>query len=396
MDGLTIAVDEHVLIKDEGTGANNGIYVLTDAGGAGDPWILTRRDDFDSDAEVTASAIVPVSEGTLNGDKAFYITTNDDILINVTSLSFSIFTEGAMGSLPPAVFDPAADSLPFVDADDGNNAKLDAWPDIAALIAGTGMTATAGVLDVTIGTWYAGEVVTTEVIAGTDTVMTDTLDNVPSGPILLVFNGVVQLAGAGEDYTISGQTITWLANTGTAANMTAADDVRAYYGTTGVAQGSVAALNTEEVVLSGTDKSRGTTYTTVIGNRGTPVTGNWYDWNGTFAGGDLQDFTEAGGVLTYTGSQTKVFKVSCQFYMRGGGTNGTGNKVMGISVNSATPAAYNQAPIRLSATASTGSIDGIVTMSTGDTVNPQILAVAGADGTTTAYWDLINKMTISE
>lgn len=71
------------------------------------------------------------------------------------------------------------------------------------------------------------ERVTTQTITGADTAMTDTLDNTPvsNASVKGWFNGVGLIQGAGEDYTISGVTITWLALTGTAPDMDTTDDL---------------------------------------------------------------------------------------------------------------------------------------------------------------------------
>lgn len=75
------------------------------------------------------------------------------------------------------------------------------------------------------------EAVTTENITGTDTAITDTLDNTPvsNASVSLYLNGVLQDQGAGKDYTLSGVTITWLASTGTAVDMVTTDDLTATY-----------------------------------------------------------------------------------------------------------------------------------------------------------------------
>lgn len=75
------------------------------------------------------------------------------------------------------------------------------------------------------------ETVTTQAITGTDTAVTDTLDNVPisNASVQLFLNGLLQRQGAGNDYTISSQTITWLASTGTAVDMETTDTLDAVY-----------------------------------------------------------------------------------------------------------------------------------------------------------------------
>lgn len=92
VDGVAIQVGDRILIKDQTTGADNGIYTLTDAGSAGTPYIFTRAADADASAEVESGMFVFVSEGTANADSGWVLTTNDPITLNTTSLAFSQFS----------------------------------------------------------------------------------------------------------------------------------------------------------------------------------------------------------------------------------------------------------------------------------------------------------------
>lgn len=89
LDGITLAVGEHLLVQDEVAGANNGVYVISDAGSGSTPFIMTRRDDFNSSAKVSSGASVFCSEGTLNAGITFQITTADPITLDTTSLTFA-------------------------------------------------------------------------------------------------------------------------------------------------------------------------------------------------------------------------------------------------------------------------------------------------------------------
>lgn len=75
------------------------------------------------------------------------------------------------------------------------------------------------------------EEIATQAITGTDTALTATLSFTPvdNESVVLFLNGVQQVQGVGEDYTISGTTITWLAGTGTAVDLEVADCLIAYY-----------------------------------------------------------------------------------------------------------------------------------------------------------------------
>lgn len=82
-DGVTLSLGEDILLKNQSSGAQNGIYVFNGSASA-----LTRRSDADSSAEVKTGMAVWVSEGTANGDKRFVLTTNAPITLGTTALTF--------------------------------------------------------------------------------------------------------------------------------------------------------------------------------------------------------------------------------------------------------------------------------------------------------------------
>lgn len=92
VDGVAVAVGNRILVKDEATGEDNGIYVVTDAGSAGTAYVLTRATDADQNVEVTAGMFMFVAEGTVNADTGWVLITNDAIVVDTTSLAFSQFS----------------------------------------------------------------------------------------------------------------------------------------------------------------------------------------------------------------------------------------------------------------------------------------------------------------
>ncbi len=84
IDGVTLADGDRVLLKDQSTGSENGIYV---AGAS-----PARATDFDSDSEVTAGAFFFVEEGSTNADSGFVVSTDDDITVGSTSITFTQFS----------------------------------------------------------------------------------------------------------------------------------------------------------------------------------------------------------------------------------------------------------------------------------------------------------------
>jgi hypothetical protein len=97
IDGVTLAANDRVLVKNQGTGAQNGIWVVTTLGtGANGVW--DRAADFDQDAEVTSGAFTFVEEGTTNDNTGWVLTTNNPITIGGaggTSLAFTQFSGGS-------------------------------------------------------------------------------------------------------------------------------------------------------------------------------------------------------------------------------------------------------------------------------------------------------------
>lgn len=88
-DSVTMAANERILVKNQVTGSQNGIYVVTAVGDASNPFVLTRASDFSVSADAVSGRLVAVSEGTLNADTLFILTTNAPITLDTTALAFS-------------------------------------------------------------------------------------------------------------------------------------------------------------------------------------------------------------------------------------------------------------------------------------------------------------------
>lgn len=94
VDGVTMNLDDTLLVKNEGGGAshiNNGIYVVTDQGSLGDPWILTRRSDLVGD-ENASHIFLDVDDGTVNVDSSFKCINNEgSAVVNTDALEFKFW-----------------------------------------------------------------------------------------------------------------------------------------------------------------------------------------------------------------------------------------------------------------------------------------------------------------
>jgi hypothetical protein len=92
LDGVSLAAGNRVLFKDQATGAQNGIWVVSTLG-SGANGIWDRAIDFDQDAEVTAGAFTFVEEGTANADTGWVLTTNNPITIGGASGTALVFAQ---------------------------------------------------------------------------------------------------------------------------------------------------------------------------------------------------------------------------------------------------------------------------------------------------------------
>ena len=150
IDGVTLATGDRILIKNQSSQAENGIYTVNASGAP------TRATDMDVWTEVPG-AWVSVQEGTTNADTVWLSTANQGGTLNSTAITFiNPITSGSLSESN------------FVDKE---------------IPSGS--------------------------INGSNTAFT--LANTPiAGSEHIYLNGILQESGAGNDYTISGTSITML------------------------------------------------------------------------------------------------------------------------------------------------------------------------------------------
>jgi hypothetical protein len=75
IDGVALTVGQRVLVKDQTTALQNGIYTVTNIGSGSVAWVLTRATDFDSASQMIRGNVVEVISGTTNGVTAWMLTS---------------------------------------------------------------------------------------------------------------------------------------------------------------------------------------------------------------------------------------------------------------------------------------------------------------------------------
>jgi hypothetical protein len=81
MDGVTLVNGDRVLLMNQTTQSQNGIYVWN---GAATP--LTRPADADTDGELAPGTAISVTQGTVNGDRTYVIISDTTIQIGTTAM----------------------------------------------------------------------------------------------------------------------------------------------------------------------------------------------------------------------------------------------------------------------------------------------------------------------
>ncbi|WP_095124365.1 phage tail protein [Pseudomonas sp. Irchel s3a12] len=98
IDGVPLLVGDRVLVKNQNTAKDNGIWVA--AAGA---W--TRSSDADSDSKVTSALLVSVEQGTTLADTRWQLITDGAIVLGTTPLMFQNVTYGFAPIKSPAFLD---------------------------------------------------------------------------------------------------------------------------------------------------------------------------------------------------------------------------------------------------------------------------------------------------
>ena len=89
IDGVTLVTGDRVLVKNQGTASENGIYVATATGAA------SRSSDANGTAdtgELKSGTFTFVEEGTVNSDKGFVVSTNGTITVDTTGIAWTQFS----------------------------------------------------------------------------------------------------------------------------------------------------------------------------------------------------------------------------------------------------------------------------------------------------------------
>jgi len=207
IDGVTLSVNDRVLVKDQTTQTQNGFYKVTATGSGGAAFVLTRTPDADAASELTGGAFTFVEEGTANADNGYVLTTNGTPTLGTTAITFEQFS-GAGQISAGAGLTKTGNTIDVVGTADKITVAANAVT-IASTYVGQSSITTLGTI--TTGTWNGTAIAATS--GGTG------LTSIAKGSVLVAnsANTLSALDGGGSNngvlfYTASSDTLSFVSS----------------------------------------------------------------------------------------------------------------------------------------------------------------------------------------
>ena len=92
IDGQTPSQNDRVLLKDQSSAVQNGLYIVTTVGDGSTAYVLTRTPDADAANEITGGSFVFVEEGTANADNGYVFTHDGTPTLGTTNITVAQFS----------------------------------------------------------------------------------------------------------------------------------------------------------------------------------------------------------------------------------------------------------------------------------------------------------------
>ena len=145
VDGQSPTVGQRVLVKNQSTTYQNGIYSVTVVGTGATNWVLTRTTDYDSvsidgQSQINPGDLVPVENGMVNADSV-WLQTATVVTIGTSAITFQSFIQPSLYALL------TANTFTGTQTIQGSSSVLAALLTNAAEIATVSATAATGTIE---------------------------------------------------------------------------------------------------------------------------------------------------------------------------------------------------------------------------------------------------------
>src|SRR5712691_13220885 len=107
VDGVLLDADDRVLVKNQTSSVNNGVYLASTG-----PW--TRDSDFDGTKDVVNGSLIYVTGGATGGNLLYRLIASDDpVNIGTSSITFTtnVFANVTAGLIDITSYNPVGDGI---------------------------------------------------------------------------------------------------------------------------------------------------------------------------------------------------------------------------------------------------------------------------------------------
>lgn len=91
VDGYTPILNDRILVKNQASAFQNGVYIITQVSGVALAWILTRALDYDQPSDMNNTGAIPVVNGTIN-TKTQWLQTSTVNTVGTDAVTFTQFS----------------------------------------------------------------------------------------------------------------------------------------------------------------------------------------------------------------------------------------------------------------------------------------------------------------
>jgi hypothetical protein len=258
LDGVTLAENDVVLLKDQTTGSENGFWLVTN-----NAW--TRNENLIAGSNAAGIAVF-VNEGSTNSD-TIWVCTNDEAaaVVGTDALVFATITSvigaagsdtqvqfnnaGALGGAAGLTYNVGTNVVTTTGLTNLAGGAISAGTIQAATLTDGALTSTAGTITNGVAATFSGAVTAGSLTDGTATLSSGALSGATTG----AFSGLVNTGGVTSTATIQGPTlsdgvaslnagalsgVTDLTTTGNTILGNAVTDTLGFYGVGPIAQGA--------------------------------------------------------------------------------------------------------------------------------------------------------------